>query len=140
MYTHFTFTLMAHCTSGAIKGSVSCSRTLRQGIELATSCTTVALFFQVPDVDISDYPSDGEGSTAGEMASSNVAEPDPVDSTGRRLLSDWVRSAQALLQTPQKQANCQFKTPDDSNKKRRKFERYDSEPSKKLIFTGLLIC
>src|SRR4029434_6950250 len=41
----FTFTLMAHCTSGAIRGSVSCSRTLRQGIELATfdfstSCTT----------------------------------------------------------------------------------------------------
>src|SRR4029434_2809329 len=35
MYTHFTFTLMAHCTSGAIRGSVSCSRTLRQGIELA---------------------------------------------------------------------------------------------------------
>src|SRR4029434_9094333 len=46
-----TFTLMAHCTSGAIRRSVSCSRTLRQGIELATfcllndfstSCTTVA--------------------------------------------------------------------------------------------------
>ena len=36
MYTHFTFTLMAHCTSGAIRGSVSCSRRLRQGIELAT--------------------------------------------------------------------------------------------------------
>src|SRR4029434_4152222 len=35
---HFTFTLMAHCTSGAIRGSVSCSRTLRQGIELATFC------------------------------------------------------------------------------------------------------
>src|SRR4029434_6725527 len=34
----FTFTLMAHCTSGAIRGSMSCSRTLRQGIELATSC------------------------------------------------------------------------------------------------------
>src|SRR4029434_6430253 len=48
---HFPFTLMAHCTSGAIRGSVSCSRTLRQGIELATfrlltdfftSCTTAA--------------------------------------------------------------------------------------------------
>ena len=36
MYTHLHFTLMAHCTSGAIRGSVSCSRTLRQGIELAT--------------------------------------------------------------------------------------------------------
>src|SRR4029434_5972049 len=36
MYTQFTFTLMAHCTSGAIRGSVSCLRMLRQGIELAT--------------------------------------------------------------------------------------------------------
>src|SRR4029434_5768475 len=36
MYTHFTFT--AHCTSGAIRGSASCSRTLRQGIELAGNC------------------------------------------------------------------------------------------------------
>src|SRR4029434_8179704 len=27
MYTHFTFALMAHCTSGAIRGSVSCLRT-----------------------------------------------------------------------------------------------------------------
>src|SRR4029434_2801730 len=51
MYTHFTFTLMAHCTSEAIRGSESRSRMLRQGIELApfcllndffTSCTTVA--------------------------------------------------------------------------------------------------
>src|SRR4029434_5332484 len=32
------FSLMAHCTSGAIRGSVSCSRTLQQGIELATFC------------------------------------------------------------------------------------------------------
>src|SRR4029434_3167162 len=48
---HLTFTLMAHCPSGAIRGSVSCSRTLRQRIKLATfcllndfftSCTTVA--------------------------------------------------------------------------------------------------
>src|SRR4029434_11241299 len=34
----YTFTLMAHCTSGAIRGSVSCARTLRQGIEPATFC------------------------------------------------------------------------------------------------------
>src|SRR4029434_7325046 len=54
MYTHCTFTLMAHCTSGAIRGSVSCSRTLPQGIKLATFCllndfstsrTTVAPFW-----------------------------------------------------------------------------------------------
>ena len=30
------FILMAHCTSWAFRGSVSCSRALRQGIELAT--------------------------------------------------------------------------------------------------------
>src|SRR4029434_1570372 len=41
---------MEHCTSGAIRGSVSCSRTLRQGIELeqpfdylTTSLPTVPL-------------------------------------------------------------------------------------------------
>ncbi|KAG5285502.1 hypothetical protein AALO_G00004110 [Alosa alosa] len=79
---------------------------------------------KVPDVDISDYPSDGEGGPAGEGASSTDAGPCPVDPSegGRRSLRDWVRSAQALLQTPQKQANAHFKTPDDSNKKRRKFE------------------
>src|SRR4029434_3427411 len=43
MYTHFTFTLMAHCTSGAIRGSVSCSRTLRQGIELENLLITKRL-------------------------------------------------------------------------------------------------
>src|SRR4029434_10282598 len=36
--THFTFTMLAHCTSGAIRGSVSCLRTLRQGVELTTFC------------------------------------------------------------------------------------------------------
>src|SRR4029434_11284948 len=53
-YNVYTFSLMAHCTSGAIRGSVSCSRTLRQGIELVTfcllndfftSCTTAAPTF-----------------------------------------------------------------------------------------------
>ncbi|XP_062383104.1 DNA repair-scaffolding protein [Sardina pilchardus] len=79
---------------------------------------------KVPDVDISDYPSDGEDGPACETASSTDAGPCPVDPSegGRRSLRDWVRSAQALLQTPQKQANSHFKTPDDSNKKRRKFE------------------
>src|SRR4029434_110930 len=45
MYTHFKFTLMAHCTSGAIRGSVSNSRTLRQGIELATLLITKRLLY-----------------------------------------------------------------------------------------------
>src|SRR4029434_5601681 len=38
VYTFLHFTLMARCTSGAFWGSVSCLRTLRQGIELATFC------------------------------------------------------------------------------------------------------
>src|SRR4029434_3856652 len=32
------FFYISHCTSGAIRNSVSCSRTLRQGIERATFC------------------------------------------------------------------------------------------------------
>src|SRR4029434_3567441 len=38
MYTHFTFTLMAHCTSGAIRGSTG----NRTSNDFSTSCTTVA--------------------------------------------------------------------------------------------------
>src|SRR4029434_8887348 len=45
MYTHFTFTLMAHCTSGTIKGSVPCSRTLRQGIETSNLLITKRLLY-----------------------------------------------------------------------------------------------
>lgn len=41
----------------------------------------------------------------------------------QRSVSHWVRSAQALLQTPQKVASeKQHKTPEDSAKKRRKFQ------------------
>src|SRR4029434_1280606 len=40
---HFTFTLMAHCTSGAIRGSVIGSP--RQGIELATFVITKRLLY-----------------------------------------------------------------------------------------------
>src|SRR4029434_7736665 len=45
MYTHFTFTLMAHFTSCAIRGSVSCSRTLRQGIQLCNLLITKRLLY-----------------------------------------------------------------------------------------------
>lgn len=46
----------------------------------------------------------------------------PTGSSGRRSLSSWVRSAQALLQTPQKAPDRQPKTPEDSGKKKRKFQ------------------
>ncbi|KAM7379441.1 hypothetical protein PAMP_004990 [Pampus punctatissimus] len=40
----------------------------------------------------------------------------------KRSVSDWVRSAHAMLQTPQKPFDRQSKTPEDSAKKRRKFQ------------------
>lgn len=43
--------------------------------------------------------------------------------TSRQSVSEWVRSAQASLQTPQKQTTKTIKTPEDSSKKNRKFER-----------------
>lgn len=49
---------------------------------------------------------------------------DPAD-TSRQSVSEWVRSAQAILQTPQKQTTKTIKTPEDSSKKNKKFERYD---------------
>ncbi|XP_063075779.1 DNA repair-scaffolding protein isoform X3 [Engraulis encrasicolus] len=81
---------------------------------------------RVPDVDITDYASDEEGDNPAGETSLNVSvceSIDPVEGGRGRSLSDWIRSEQALLQTPQKQASCHFKTPDDSNKKRKKFER-----------------
>ncbi|XP_055038622.2 DNA repair-scaffolding protein isoform X2 [Misgurnus anguillicaudatus] len=47
---------------------------------------------------------------------------DPAE-TSRQSVSEWVRSAQAILQTPQKQTTKTIKTPEDSSKKSRKFER-----------------
>ncbi|XP_048385153.1 DNA repair-scaffolding protein isoform X6 [Stegostoma tigrinum] len=40
-----------------------------------------------------------------------------------RSASNWLKSAQAFLQTPEKQKRKQFKTPEDSAKKRKKFMR-----------------
>ncbi|CAL9688578.1 unnamed protein product [Knipowitschia caucasica] len=40
----------------------------------------------------------------------------------QRSVSHWVRSAQAMLQTPTKAAEKPSKTPEDSAKKRRKFQ------------------
>src|SRR4029434_4868869 len=45
-----SFTLMARCTSGAIRGSVSCSRTLRQGIEQSTLLITKRLLYHCTTV------------------------------------------------------------------------------------------
>lgn len=56
---------------------------------------------------------------------SGVSHPQAAENSSRRSLSSWVRSAQALLQTPQKAPDRQPKTPEDSGKKKRKFQRFD---------------
>src|SRR4029434_11077536 len=45
IYTHFTFSLMAHCTSAAIRGSVSCSRTLPTGNRTGNLLITKRLLY-----------------------------------------------------------------------------------------------
>uniref|UniRef100_A0A3B3ZDW6 Scaffold protein involved in DNA repair n=1 Tax=Periophthalmus magnuspinnatus TaxID=409849 RepID=A0A3B3ZDW6_9GOBI len=68
------------------------------------------------EIEISGYKSD---------------EPSDVMASGtrdcgedrQRSVSQWARSAQAMLQTPQKVTEKQSKTPEDSAKKRRKFQR-----------------
>eukprot|EP00066_Takifugu_rubripes_P025136 XP_011614402.1 PREDICTED: DNA repair-scaffolding protein isoform X1 [Takifugu rubripes] len=74
---------------------------------------------------ISDYVSDGEDAGRSVTTSSSLASgsspPRPGESCQRRA-SDWVRSAQVLLRTPQRPREAQSKTPEDSAKKKRKFQ------------------
>ncbi|XP_071233360.1 DNA repair-scaffolding protein-like [Salvelinus alpinus] len=86
----------------------------------------------VTDTDISDYLSDGEGESHDTLSQNRleagvVAECPLHTGAGegegsRRSVSDWVRSAQAALQTPQKQTDRNSKTPEDSSKKKRTFQ------------------
>ncbi|KAL0966210.1 hypothetical protein UPYG_G00292350 [Umbra pygmaea] len=73
------------------------------------------------DPDISDYPSDEEGDSA-DTPTQSCLEAVAVKG-GTRSVSDWVRSAQAALQTPQKQTTKNAKTPEDSHKKKITFQR-----------------
>ncbi|KAF7708342.1 DNA repair-scaffolding protein isoform X2 [Silurus meridionalis] len=67
--------------------------------------------------EISDCSSDSDHNTS--KLDSSAQE----QSQQNRSISEWVRSAQALLQTPQKQTDKNpSKTPEDSGKKKRKFE------------------
>ncbi|KAJ8272997.1 hypothetical protein GJAV_G00096090 [Gymnothorax javanicus] len=72
-----------------------------------------------PDVEISDF-SDGERAESTAQARCKVISWKPGKSN-RRSASDWVRSAQAILQTPQKQRSSLIKSPEDSAKKKRNF-------------------
>ncbi|XP_033993667.1 DNA repair-scaffolding protein [Trematomus bernacchii] len=74
------------------------------------------------ELEISGYVSDGEDV---EAAVTPIRPDSPVQSGdgSRKSIRDWVRSAQAMLQTPQKlPSNMQSKTPEDSAKKKRKFK------------------
>ncbi|XP_076826415.1 DNA repair-scaffolding protein [Brachyhypopomus gauderio] len=71
--------------------------------------------------DISDCPSsDGDGGPdgRGQLDSSG---PEPLQQP-HRSVSEWLRSVQALLHTPQKQTDGTSRTPEDSGKKRHRFE------------------
>ncbi|XP_030016076.1 DNA repair-scaffolding protein isoform X2 [Sphaeramia orbicularis] len=77
----------------------------------------------VPELEISGYVSDGEN--VGDTMTCKLDSESSAHQTNegtKRSVSDWVKSAQALLQTPQKLFNKQSKTPEDSAKKRRKFQ------------------
>lgn len=79
------------------------------------------------ELEISGYVSHGENIDHTVVSRSLDSESFPLQ-TGegsKRSVSNWVRSAQAMLQTPQKPIDRQAKTPEDSGKKKRKFQRFE---------------
>lgn len=79
---------------------------------------------KVTVLEISGYVSDGEdiGDTVSSSRLDSESFPLQTGEGSKRSVSDWVRSAHAMLQTPQKPFDRQCKTPEDSAKKRRKFQ------------------
>ncbi|RVE61963.1 hypothetical protein OJAV_G00175890 [Oryzias javanicus] len=76
------------------------------------------------EAEISSYVSDGDDMD-GTFASSKLDSQSfsvQTDDGSRRSVSEWVRYAQAVLQTPQKSTDGRPRTPEDSAKKRRKFQ------------------
>ncbi|XP_059381052.1 DNA repair-scaffolding protein isoform X1 [Carassius carassius] len=76
----------------------------------------------VSPTQISDYSSYDDNDEDPEESRVDSSLQDAAESS-RQSVSEWVRSAQAILQTPQKQIPNSIKTPEDSSKKRRRFER-----------------
>lgn len=72
---------------------------------------------------MSDGGNVGDAMTSSRLDSESFSVQ-PADGS-KRSVSDWVRSAQAMLQTPRKQSHKQAKTPEDSAKKKRKFQRLE---------------
>lgn len=76
------------------------------------------------ELEISGYVSDGEDT----VISSRLNTESSLLQTGegsKRSVSDWLKSAQAMLQTPQKPSDTPSRTPEDSAKKKKKFQRFE---------------
>ncbi|KAL6103861.1 spidr [Pungitius sinensis] len=75
----------------------------------------------VTEPEISGHVSDGErvGVTVTPSRAASSPPPPRSGEGSKRSVSDWVRSARAMLQTPQK---AQSEAPQDSAKKKRKFQ------------------
>ncbi|XP_025958767.2 DNA repair-scaffolding protein isoform X4 [Dromaius novaehollandiae] len=86
-------------------------------------------FFKTTSTEISEYSSDNDNVEQGEMGmeTTNLGFTKRLQlssalDTGKvtaRPASDWLKSAQALLQTPKKQSDRASRTPEDSAKKRK---------------------
>ncbi|XP_043990205.1 DNA repair-scaffolding protein isoform X1 [Gambusia affinis] len=76
------------------------------------------------ELEISGYVSDGDD--LGCTLTSRKLDSDVFSlqsgEGSKRSVRDWLTSAQAMLQTPKKPMDRQFKTPEDSTKKKRKFK------------------
>ncbi|XP_028659328.1 DNA repair-scaffolding protein isoform X2 [Erpetoichthys calabaricus] len=74
------------------------------------------------DAEISDYSSDGDATLISSLE--NNSEMTMIQRRNVSMsASDWIKSAQALLQTPKKQGEMVYKTPEDSAKKKKRFVR-----------------
>lgn len=69
----------------------------------------------------SDDPSD-EPTVPATRAEMSVGDENGMLASGKSA-SDWLKTAQVLLQTPEKKADVNFKTPEDSAKKKKRFLR-----------------
>lgn len=92
-------------------------------IKASVKWLKLSSLFQAP-AEISDYSSYDDSDEDPEESRADSFLLDPAE-TSKQSVSEWVRSAQAILRTPQKQIAKSAKTPEDSSKKRRRFERYD---------------
>lgn len=84
-------------------------------------------FIQTISTEISEYSSDSENLEECQAENSNLELPKKfrlhfgagVEMDTERSASDWLKTAQAFLQTPKKKLAKNVRTPEDSAKKRK---------------------